>query len=216
MARTSQVPVALVLTISAVAFMAALPLSHAQLHSDFGIGQGVNAGTICTLSNSNPAQLSALMSVAATQAMSTGTVQAFAAGLVNGLLSAHQQGCRDNFFPAVGGAVAMGGAPTTTAVGMAFAMAPGSSVTPQGVATRSVQDVLASATANIICKGSSRTSGIAAAWNQAVAMHPSTCAALTMGLARSSIRCTASAATYGFSSPMNQCDVLSASSPSRV
>jgi hypothetical protein len=179
MARLIHLPVAQAL-IMAVACLLVSPLASAH---DWGIGAGVNSAAVCTLSNTNPTHLSDLMAGAAGQAVSHGAVSSFATGLVNGLLSAHHQGCQDAFFSAIGGAVSVGGVSTTTAVATAFVTASASGVsTDQG-------RVLTSATATAICRGGCTASGIATAWTQAVAIQPSSCAVLNTAFAHASASC---------------------------
>lgn len=194
--RSAKRAVAVLLLAMAVAKASADPLET--------IAPGLTASGLCPLVNSNPQAVIDAIAAGASQAYDQGTRDQYAAALGAAVVAANDNNCINQVFEAVNQAIIKGGFKVEAVVGKALALGVASGTAGAG-------DVLAKATAVVICKGGESASACARAWAQAIQIDPTNgCAVLKTAYVYAKAFCSEGTAktqvqsTY-FMQPLGQC-----------
>lgn len=149
------------------------------------IAPGLTEAGLCPLANSNPQAVINAIAQGATAAYNKGgnAPAAYADALGVAVGAAAANGCIDTVFELVNQAIMKGGYPVEVVVGRALAKG-----TAQGVDS-ATGEVLAKATAVVICRGGESASACARAWSQAIKMDGNGCLVLVKAYAYAKARC---------------------------
>lgn len=132
-------------------------------------------------------------------------VKAFAATMGDAVFAAEKNGCIDDLFEGVNQAILKGGEKVEYVTGKALALG-----VAQGTASSGGQ-ILAKATAKVICRGGASASACAKAWNQAIKFDPiNGCAVLVQAYVHAQAYCTKGVAmtkvqSTVFKYPLGEC-----------
>jgi hypothetical protein len=152
------------------------------------IAPGLTAAGLCPLVKSNPQAVIAAVASGAARAYDQGSnaINAFAGAMGAAVGAANSNGCINEVFEGVNQAIIMGGFKVEFVTGKALAMG-----VAQGVASEG-GEVLAKATAVVICRGGASASACAKAWNQAIKIDPKNgCAVLVRAYVHARAYCSA-------------------------
>jgi hypothetical protein len=140
------------------------------------------------LVKSNPQAVIAAVSAGAIRAYDQGSdaINAFAGAMGAAVGAANSNGCINEVFEGVNQAIIMGGFKVEFVTGKALALG-----VAQGAASEG-GEVLAKATAVVICRGGASASACAKAWNQAIKIDPTNgCAVLVKAYVHARAYCSA-------------------------
>lgn len=180
------------------------------------IAPGLTAAKLCPLVKSNPQAVVDAIAAGASKAYDEGTKDQYAQALGAAVGAANDNGCINEVFDAVDQAIMKGGYKVEAVVGKALAIGVASGTAGAG-------DVLAKATAVVICKGGEAASACARAWAQAIKIDPTNgCAVLETAWVYAKAFCSEGSAktqvqSTFFEQPLGQCgmsEFASGSSPS--
>jgi hypothetical protein len=171
------------------------------------IAPGLTASGLCPLAKNNPqAAIDAIAQGSkAAYYNGQGAQNDYAQALGAAVVAAASNGCIDDVFEIVNQAIIKGGFPTEFVVGRALAAG-----TAQGVDS-DTGEVLAKATAVVICKGGESASACARAWAQAIKMDSNGCLVLVKAYAHAKAQCGPGYATSQvkatvFKEPLGVCN----------
>lgn len=170
------------------------------------IAPGLTASKLCALADSDPhAVIDAIADgTAAAYADGEHAQTAYAKALGAAVGAAASNGCIDTIFDLVNRAIMKGGYSTEVVVGRALAMG-----TSEG-ADSATSQVLAKATAVVMCRGGETASACARAWAQAIKRDDNGCLVLVKAFAFAKASCgpgfaTAQASATVFKQPLGVC-----------
>lgn len=149
------------------------------------LAPGLKASGLCPLANSNPQAVIDAIAQGSNAAYNKGqnAQVEYAKAMGAAVGAAQANGCIDTVFELVNQAIIKGGYPTEVVVGRALALG-----TAKGVDSET-GEVLAQATAVVICRGGESASACARAWSQAIKMDKNGCLVLVKAYAHAKAKC---------------------------
>jgi hypothetical protein len=152
------------------------------------IAPGLTAKNLCPLVKSSPDIVIAAIASGAVKAYDQGSnaINAFAGAMGAAVGAASSNGCIDEVFEGVNQAIMKGGFKVEVVTGKTLAMGVAKGAASEG------GEVLAKATAVVICRGGASASACAKAWNQAIKIDPKNgCAVLVKAYVHARAYCSA-------------------------